>query len=115
MIRVGQCRIECGVRCMHVHITALWMPTALIQPSGPTTVLPVFPVLPVLLYLSSRLFSPCSISSRAPPPHSPLTPNPSPHSPSRKHIMVSYVGALFFFVLQSIFAFFIIDNTPGVR
>ena len=29
--------------------------------------------------------------------------------------MVSYVGALFFFVLQSIFAFFIIDNTPGVR
>lgn len=68
----------------------------------------------MLLYLLTPL-SPCSISSRALPYTLPLTPTPSPHSPSRKHIMVSYVGALFFFVLQSIFAFFIIDNTPGVR
>ena len=70
----------------------------------------------MLLYLILTHLSPCSISSRALPPHTlPRTPTRSPHSPSRKHIMVSYVGALFFFVLQSIFAFFIIDNTPGVR
>ena len=31
----------------------------------------------------------------------------------RKHIMVSYVGALFFFVLQSIFAFHILDGITG--
>ena len=32
----------------------------------------------------------------------------------RNHIMISYVGALFFFVMQSIFAFYVIDEQTGL-